>query len=143
MKDDNCIFCKLANGDIPTNTIYEDDLFRVILDADPVSKGHALIIPKNHYRNLFDLGDEEAAKIMPLAKKIASEIKDKLGADGFNILQNSEEVAGQSVFHYHMHLIPRYNNAPNNDTLLQFSHIGLNQTEIKELCDKLKDNGTN
>lgn len=140
MKDDNCIFCKLANGDIPTNTIYEDDLFRVILDADPVSKGHALIIPKNHYRNLFDLGDEEAAKIMPLAKKIASEIKDKLGADGFNILQNSEEVAGQSVFHYHMHLIPRYNNAPNNDTLLQFSHIGLNQTEIKEVSDKLQNN---
>ena len=143
MKDDNCIFCKLANGDIPTNTIYEDDLFRVILDADPVSKGHALIIPKNHYRNLFDLGDEEAAKIMPLAKKIASEIKDKLGADGFNILQNSEEVAGQSVFHYHMHLIPRYNNAPNNDTLLQFSHIGLNQTEIKELSDKLKNDNMN
>jgi len=140
MKDDNCIFCKLANGDIPTNTIYEDDLFRVILDADPVSKGHALIIPKNHYRNLFDLGDEEAAKIMPLAKKIASEIKDKLGADGFNILQNSEEVAGQSVFHFHMHLIPRYKDAPNNGTLLQFSHIGLNQTEIKEVSDKLQNN---
>ena len=67
MKDDNCIFCKLANGDIPTNKIYEDDYFTVILDADPVSKGHALILPKNHYSNIYELGDEEAARIMPLA----------------------------------------------------------------------------
>ncbi len=137
MRDDNCIFCKLANGVFPTNTIYEDEDFRVILDAEPVSKGHALILPKNHYRNLFELGDDEAKKIMPLAKKLANEMKEKLGADGFNILQNSEEVAGQSVFHYHMHLIPRYTDAPNNDALLGFSHIGLSEDEIKGICDKL------
>ena len=71
MKDENCIFCKLANGDIPTNTIYEDDYFRIILDADPVSLGHALILPKNHYKNIYELGDEEAERIMPLAKKMA------------------------------------------------------------------------
>ena len=137
MKDDNCIFCKLANGDIPTNTIYEDEDFRIILDAEPVSKGHALILPKNHYRNLYELGDAEATKIMPLAKKMAKKMTDILGADGFNILQNSEEVAGQSVFHYHMHLIPRYKEAANNASLLGFSHIETTPEEIKAVCDEL------
>ena len=111
MKDSNCIFCKLANGDIPTNTLYEDEYFRVILDADPVSKGHALILPKNHYKDIYELGDVESEKIIPLAKKMAIKITDKLKADGFNILQNSKEIAGQSVFHFHMHLIPRYKDA--------------------------------
>ncbi|MQN02070.1 MAG: HIT family protein [Lachnospiraceae bacterium] len=140
MKDDNCIFCKLANGDIPTNKIYEDDLFTVILDADPVSRGHALILPKNHYANIYELGDKEAAAIFPLAKKIASHMKEVLHCDGFNVLQNNGETAGQSVFHFHMHLIPRYNDAPNNSTLLGFSHAGLSDDEIKEICDKLRMN---
>lgn len=137
MRDDNCIFCKLANGDIPTNNIYEDDLFTVILDADPVSKGHALILPKNHYSNLYELGDEEAVRIMPLAKKLAIIMKDKLHCDGFNLLQNNGEVAGQSVFHFHLHLIPRYNDAKNNDGLLGFTHVGSSEDEIKEIRDKL------
>jgi histidine triad (HIT) family protein len=137
MKDDNCIFCKLANGDIPTNSIYEDEDFKVILDADPVSKGHALILPKQHYANLYELGDEEAAKIMPLAKKLAKKMTDVLGADGFNILQNNGEVAGQSVFHYHLHLIPRFKDAPNNQGLLGFTHPGLSEEEIKEIGAKL------
>jgi histidine triad (HIT) family protein len=137
MKDDNCIFCKLANGDIPTNSIYEDEDFKVILDADPVSRGHALILPKQHYANLYELGDEEAAKIMPLAKKLAKKMTDVLGADGFNILQNNGEVAGQSVFHYHLHLIPRFKDAPNNQGLLGFTHPGLSEEEIKEIGAKL------
>ena len=134
---DNCIFCKLANGDIPTNSIYEDEDFKVILDADPVSRGHALILPKQHYANLYELGDEEAAKIMPLAKKLAKKMTDVLGADGFNILQNNGEVAGQSVFHYHLHLIPRFKDAPNNQGLLGFTHLGLSEEEIKEIGAKL------
>ena len=105
---DNCIFCKIANGEIPSKTIYEDDDFRVILDLAPATKGHALILPKEHFRNLFDLPEEVASKVMVLAKKLASEMKDKLECDGFNIMQNNEEVAGQTVFHFHMHLIPRY-----------------------------------
>ncbi|SCW66141.1 histidine triad (HIT) family protein [Lachnospiraceae bacterium C10] len=137
MKDDNCIFCKLANGDIPTNSIYEDEDFKVILDADPVSRGHALILPKQHYANLYELGDDEAAKIIPLAKKLAKKMTDVLGADGFNILQNNGEVAGQSVFHYHLHLIPRFKDAPNNQGLLGFTHPGLSEEEIKEIGAKL------
>ncbi|MBE5940440.1 MAG: HIT family protein [Lachnospiraceae bacterium] len=108
MKKDDCIFCKLAFGDIPTNTIYEDDYFRVILDAAPATKGHALILPKGHFANLYELDDEYAAKIMPLAKKLITELTDILKCDGYNIIQNNGEVAGQTVFHYHLHLIPRY-----------------------------------
>ena len=108
MKDENCIFCKLANGDIPTATLYEDDDFRMILDAGPASKGHALILPKEHYKNLYELDDEIAAKALVLAKKMITKLTDVLGCDGYNIVQNNGEVAGQTVFHFHIHLIPRY-----------------------------------
>lgn len=110
MKDDNCIFCKLAHGEIPSSTLYEDEIFRVILDLAPASKGHALIIPKEHYRNLLDLDEETASKVLILAQKMMKKMKKALNCDGFNILQNNEEVAGQTVFHFHMHLIPRYRN---------------------------------
>jgi histidine triad (HIT) family protein len=109
MRDDNCIFCKLANGIIPTNSIYEDEKFNVILDMSPATKGHALILPKDHYKNLYELPSDTAADVMKLAKKMAVEMTEKLGADGFNLVQNNNEVAGQTVFHFHMHLIPRYN----------------------------------
>ena len=110
MKDDNCIFCKLANKDIPTNIIYEDEKFTVILDASPATKGHALILPKNHAANIYELPDEDAADIFVLAKKLATKMTEILHCDGFNIVQNNGEVAGQTVFHFHMHLIPRYEN---------------------------------
>ncbi len=108
MKDENCIFCKLANGEIPTSTLYEDEDFRVILDASPASKGHALILPKEHYTNLYELDDEIAAKAFVLAKKMVTKLTDILGCDGYNIVQNNGETAGQTVFHFHIHLIPRY-----------------------------------
>ncbi len=108
MKNDNCIFCKLAAGDIPTNTIYEDELFRVILDNGPATKGHALILPKDHAENLYELPDELAMQVMVLAKKMAVRMKEKLFCDGLNIVQNNGEMAGQTVMHYHLHLIPRY-----------------------------------
>lgn len=109
MKND-CIFCKLANGVFPTNSIYEDDTFNVILDAGPATKGHALILPKEHYDNLYELPDETAGKAMILAKKLAGEMSRRLNADGLNVVQNNGEAAGQTVMHYHLHLIPRYKN---------------------------------
>lgn len=109
MKDENCIFCKIANGEIPSRTLYEDDDFRVIMDLAPATKGHSLILPKNHYKNVYEIADDTAAKVLPLAKKMATLMTEKLGADGFNIVQNNNEVAGQTVFHFHVHLIPRYN----------------------------------
>ena len=108
MRDDNCIFCKLANGDIPTATLYEDEDFRVILDASPASKGHALILPKQHYADLYELDDEIAAKALVLAKKMITKLTPILECDGYNVVQNNKEAAGQTVFHFHMHLIPRY-----------------------------------
>ena len=108
MKDENCIFCKLAGGEIPTATLYEDEDFRVILDANPAAKGHAPIIPKEHYANLYELDDELAGKVLVLAKKMITKLTDILGCDGYNIVQNNGEAAGQTVFHFHMHLIPRF-----------------------------------
>lgn len=108
MRDNDCIFCKIAAGEIPSATLYEDDDFRVILDLGPAAKGHALILPKEHYRNLYDIDDELAAKAMLLAKKMVKKMTGVLECDGYNIVQNNEEPAGQTVFHFHMHLIPRY-----------------------------------
>ena len=105
---ENCIFCKIANGKIPAATLYEDENFRVILDLGPASKGHALILPKSHAANIYELSDEMAAKAMILAKKMATAMTAALKCDGFNIVQNNGECAGQTVFHFHMHLIPRY-----------------------------------
>lgn len=110
MKDDTCIFCKIANGEIPSKTIYEDEDARVILDLGPATKGHALILPKNHYANLFELPEEDAKKVIVIAKNVATKMKNNLQCDGFNLVQNNGEVAGQTVFHFHMHLIPRYKN---------------------------------
>ena len=108
MKNDNCIFCKIAAGEIPSKTLYEDEQFRVILDLGPAAKGHALILPKEHYANIYEIPDEVAASAMKLAKKMAGVITEKLNCYGFNIVQNNGVVAGQTVFHFHMHLIPRY-----------------------------------
>lgn len=108
MRDENCIFCKIANGDIPSKTLYEDEEFRVILDLGPATKGHGLILPKEHFKNLYELPEEKAAKVMKLAKRMAATMAEKLSCDGFNLVQNNGEVAGQTVFHFHMHLIPRY-----------------------------------
>ena len=108
MRQDNCIFCKIAAGDIPSATIYEDNDFRVILDIEPASKGHALILPKEHYANLYELSDELAAKALIVAKKVITKMTGILGCDGYNVVQNNGEAAGQTVFHFHIHLIPRY-----------------------------------
>lgn len=109
MKDENCIFCKLANGDIPTHTVYEDDYLRAIMDASPANKGHVIILPKSHAANIFELEDVYVEKTFVLAKKIAIALKKLLNCDGINILQNNEAAAGQTVFHFHVHVIPRYN----------------------------------
>ena len=104
--DNNCIFCKIAGGEIPSSTIYEDDMFRVILDLSPATKGHALIIPKEHMANVFEMDEATAGKVFVLASRIAKAMKEALHCDGLNIVQNNGEIAGQTVFHFHM--IPRY-----------------------------------
>lgn len=110
MRDENCIFCKIANGDIPTYSLYQDDDFNVIFDAGPATLGHALILPKDHATDIFEMSEELVAKAFVLAKKMAAVLTDVFHADGFNIVQNNKIAAGQSVFHFHIHLIPRYEN---------------------------------
>lgn len=106
----DCIFCKIANGDIPSKTLYEDEDFRVILDLSPATKGHALILPKKHAENLYELPESVATKVLPVAQKIAAKMKVALACDGLNLVQNNGETAGQTVMHFHMHVIPRYEN---------------------------------
>lgn len=108
MRKEDCIFCKLANGDIPARSIYEDADFKVILDAAPATRGHALILPKEHADNLYQLPEETTGKAFILAKRLAKAMTETLECQGFNLVQNNGEAAGQTVFHFHIHLIPRY-----------------------------------
>lgn len=137
MKDSNCIFCKIANGEIPSRTIYEDEKFRVILDLGPATKGHALILPKEHYANLFAMPDELAADAMKLAKKVASVQKEKLHADGLNLVQNNGAAAGQTVEHFHIHLIPRYEN---DGQTIGWKPEEPTSEELDEICRELTEN---
>ena len=105
---DNCIFCKIAAGEIPALTLFEDEDVKVIFDAGPATKGHALVIPKAHAANVFEISDELLAKAHVVAKKVAIALKEATECDGVNILQNNGEMAGQSVFHLHIHVILRY-----------------------------------
>ncbi len=108
MKKEECIFCKIACGDIPSNTIYENSEFKVIMDIAPATKGHVLIIPKEHFNDIYDIDAVTAGKLFQLATVVARALKEVLNCDGMNVLQNNGEIAGQTVFHFHMHLIPRY-----------------------------------
>ena len=134
MKQDNCIFCKIAAGEIPSATIYEDADFRVILDIEPASKGHALILPKEHYANLYELPDELASKVLLVAKTVVTKMTEILNCDGYNVLQNNGEVAGQTVFHYHMHLIPRHKW---DNQLIGWKPMQATQEELEETMNTI------
>lgn len=112
MEERNCIFCEIAKGNIPAETIYEDKDFRVILDVAPATRGHALILPKMHGRDLTEIPEELCGKAFFLAGKLGKIMMEKLGAAGFNVVQNNGIEAGQTVFHFHIHVIPRYENGP-------------------------------
>lgn len=129
MRDENCIFCKILAGEIPSTAVYEDDDFKAILDVNPAARGHVIILPKNHVANIYELPDEDASKIMVVAKKIATAIEKAYHCDGVNILQNNGEAAGQTVFHLHVHVIPRFK----GDTV----NIGWKQGDMPEDLDAI------
>ena len=133
---ENCIFCKIANGEIPSATLYEDDKFRVILDLGPASKGQALILPKAHYADIYEIPEDLAGEAYQLAAKMAKKMTAALGCDGFNIVQNNKEVAGQTVFHFHMHLIPRY---VGDQVGLTWKPGTLTDEMKQEILDKVKE----
>lgn len=135
MKKDDCIFCKIAAGEIPSRKIYEDKDLIAIMDLNSTSKGHSLIIPKEHCTNIYDIDEDIAAKVMKTAKKLATKMTVALNCDGFNLLQNNGETAGQTMFHFHMHLIPRYKDADNN--MLKFTSVSFSDEEMDAIRDQI------
>ena len=136
MTDKNCIFCRIAAGEIPSGTIYEDQDFKVIMDISPASRGHAIILTKNHAADIFELPEQDASRIFVVAKKVALAMKKVLGCEGINILQNNGELAGQTVFHLHIHLIPRYK----DDTVsIKWINNESDGTELELLAQSLKE----
>ena len=109
---DNCIFCMIAAGEIPSKKIYEDEFCVATLDIGPATKGHTLIIPRSHHQDITDMDEELLGKLLGAAKRIGLRQKEKLGAAGFNIVQNNGAAAGQTVPHFHIHVIPRYEGGP-------------------------------
>ncbi len=135
MKDNNCIFCKLAAGDIPSNTLYEDGDFRVIMDIAPAVKGHAIVLPKQHMNDLLTAEDDTAKKALLVVSKTANAIKDALGCDGINVLQNNGEAAGQTVFHLHFHVLPRYKN---DGFAIPWQPLSYGEGEAEALAEKIR-----
>ncbi len=139
MKKDDCIFCKLANGDIPTNTIYEDNEFRVIMDASPATRGHALVLPKDHYADIYEIDSEVLGRAIQVGQKVVKHATEVLGCEGYNLLQNNGEAAGQTVFHFHLHLIPRYADMDNSQ-ILTWPAGQVSTDDVVALTERLKLN---
>ncbi len=133
---DSCIFCKITAGEIPSNTIYEDDTFQAILDIAPAAKGHTVLLVKQHTPNLFETEDSILSKALPVAKKIAIALKKALSCDGVNILQNNGTSAGQSIFHLHIHIIPRYEE---DGLVIPWHTKTYADGEAKLLAEKIKE----
>ncbi|MDD3570780.1 MAG: HIT family protein [Lachnospiraceae bacterium] len=134
---DNCIFCKIIKGEIPSATIFENEEFKVILDRFPSNQGHVLIMPKQHCTNIFDIDPDKAGRLFSLAVKIAGVMKKSLGFTDMNIVQNNGEIAGQTVHHFHMHLIPRYEN---DGVQVKWSQLDLTDEQIESVRKKIADN---
>lgn len=132
----NCIFCRIASGEIPSSVIYEDEDFKVIMDIAPAAKGHAIILTKKHFANLFELEEDVAGKVLSVAKKVAAAMKEELCCDGINLLQNNGEAAGQTVFHLHFHLIPRYKD---DDVHIKWKPGRYEDGEAADIAAKIAD----
>jgi histidine triad (HIT) family protein len=130
----DCIFCKIIAGDIPSTTVYEDDDFKAIMDISPAAKGHVIILTKKHCANLLELDDEIASKALIVARKIAKAQLEEFKCDGVNLLQNNGEAAGQTIFHFHIHVIPRYNN---DDINIPWEHLKYADGEAADIAAAL------
>ena len=127
----DCLFCKIIKGEIPSFTVYEDDIVKAFLDINPSTNGHTLIIPKKHYENAYDIDDDTYLHIFSVAKKLANKYKKELNCEGITFIQNNE--LGQDIKHYHLHMLPRYK----EDNLHQASNNNI-LMEPTEIYDKLK-----
>lgn len=131
---DDCIFCKIASGEIPSHKVYEDSDVFAFLDAKPINPGHTLVIPKEHYKDLYETPDEILKKLSVAVKKVALSVKKGLSPDGINIGMNNEPAAGQVVFHAHIHVIPR----KKGDNLKHWPGQELSKEKQEEILEKIK-----
>ncbi len=132
---EECIFCKIVRNEVPSFKIYEDENTIAFLDINPASLGHVLVVPKKHVENVFDAEEETIKNVFAVAKKIACVISERLKPQGINILQNNGRQAGQIVQHFHVHIIPRYEN---DQIVFAFPRKQMSEQEFKELAEKLK-----
>lgn len=129
----NCIFCKIINKEIPSKIVYEDDLVIAILDLSQATYGHTLVMPKKHYANIYEIDDDTLAHLIKVVKELAIKLKNKLHADGINFLNNNDEAAGQTVMHYHIHILPRYKN---DDLNINFTNHS-KDTNLDDVLNKI------
>lgn len=129
----DCIFCKIITQEIPAEIVYEDDNVVAFLDINPIHKGHTLVIPKKHVQNIFDIDEEAVADLYQAARKTAHAVKAATGADGINLTNNNGAAAGQEVFHYHVHVIPRFE----GDNFSHWPHTSYKNDEMREMAEKI------
>lgn len=133
---ENCIFCKIINGELPSKTVYEDDSFKAIMDIMPSAMGHVIVVAKNHAEDIFEMSEEDLSKAMIVARKVARAVKDATGCDGVNLLQNNGVAAGQTVFHFHIHIVPRFD----NDTIrIKWDTLSPQMEEISIMAEKIRE----
>jgi histidine triad (HIT) family protein len=132
---DDCIFCKIVKGQIPSSKVYEDDKTLAFLDIMPANKGHVLVIPKKHYETILDITNEDLINLTNTLKKVSEMVYKGLNSEGFNIINNNYKVSGQVVPHIHFHIIPRYSD---DNLKMDWRHLKYEENEIKEYLDKIK-----
>lgn len=137
--DSNCLFCKISKGEIPSAKVYEDEHVFAFLDISQVTKGHTLVIPKKHHSDLFNLSPETAGTLFSSVPKIAASIKKAFSPVGLNIVNNNGEEAGQTVFHYHLHLIPRYGQGDGYGAVWKDHSSDYNSEDLQSIAQQISD----
>jgi histidine triad (HIT) family protein len=133
--DDDCIFCKIAAGEAPAEIVQEDEHTLAFMDLNPWTRGHALVIPRRHSRNLYEIESEDLDRTMEGAQRLALRARDALGCDGVNLINSCEPAAWQTVFHFHVHVIPRYEDDP---LRLPGQPMDVGEEELAEVAAELR-----
>ena len=135
--DESCIFCKIVHKQAPASILYEDDAVMVFLDIRPLNMGHTLVIPKAHYVDIFDISTKELSAVHTVAKKVSFAVKKATAADGISIIQQNGKAAGQDIFHFHVHVVPRFE----GQKLPRFSELKeVERAKLDEMAKKIREN---
>lgn len=137
MRHDDCLFCKIIDGELPSAKVYEDKYVYAFMDISQVTEGHTLVIPKKHTKNIYETDEETAKEFFGRIPKVASAIKKAFNPVGLNILNNNDILAGQTVYHLHLHLIPRYDEHDGFGFTWQMKRDDYSQEELKDLAKKI------